>query len=174
MRTRTRATTKRQKKRTRATATTTTNTILTSGSSFPPPLPQLATLSLPSPIFSSHSVLDLLAPLRFDSPVSSSGRSTSTRVRSGSAISHTSTFSERRSREPTLTFSRPREVKDSRIRKKGRDEDPWVAVFPEAELELPGGEETLNWSEKLWNELREFLETRGYRVEETEPKEVSL
>ena len=116
--------------------------------------PQLGTLYLPSPVFAG-SFLNLLEPTLAPDPRPS-------RPRASSTLSRTSVHMCER--EPTLAYSRPREMADRRVRRAGREEEVWQACFPDVALEL-GVEEPSEWGEEEWRELGTFLEQKGYRVD---------
>jgi hypothetical protein len=131
--------------------------------------PQLGSLSLPSPIF-GRSFVDLLATPA--PPITPSHTGTGTRppnrARTPSTPGRSSISGglERGHlvREPTLNFSVPRAIADQRVRRVGREEDVFVAAFPDVEVQV-GEEEPASWAEEEWSEVAAFLAERGYRVE---------
>ncbi|KAK4706023.1 hypothetical protein P7C70_g175, partial [Phenoliferia sp. Uapishka_3] len=136
---------------------------------FPTSPPQIDSLSLPSPIF-GRSFVDLLSPLPPAPTPSTSqgvgGPSTSrppSRLRTTSAISRNGVAE--RSSEMTLNFSNPRPEADVRVRKVGRkDEEPFISMFPDEQLEY-GGSNPEDWRSEDWADLERFLKKRGYKVD---------
>lgn len=142
--------------------------------------PQLGALELPSPVF-GRSFVDLLD---FSTPASTTPIMTglvpgprAARQRTPSILDklRSSLYAPSSAgpppqhlREPTLTFSVPRTLKDDRRRREGKDEDVWVGVFPspEEECELGDRVNVSEWGVAEWDEVRGFVEMRGYAIDE--------
>ena len=135
--------------------------------------PQLESLTLPSPIF-GRSFVDLLAPAPPATPPSPSpalpahyaaanaGLGLSASTRGPSRLRANSNVGRR---EPTLVFSSPRAQADRRVRRDGRDEEPFIGAFPDDDaLELPTAEPE-DWKNGQWKDLKLFLQRRGYAVD---------
>ncbi|KAI5479300.1 hypothetical protein MNV49_003818 [Pseudohyphozyma bogoriensis] len=134
----------------------------------PAAAPQLDSLSLPSPLFNSSSFVDLLSPFGTSSLAASSSINNNPDSRPSSRLRTSSTARSfyDRGREPTLNFSRPRPLADTRKRREGRDEaDVFVAAFPDDELELGAEGEPAQWDDSTWHDVGAFLSERGYILE---------